>query len=62
MHHTYRSACDQYQDWAAEAVDQWDGQSNFDLIESIREKFGQSREQFYADTFRELRINHKWED
>lgn len=36
--------------------------SNAELIEAIREKFGQSREQFYGELFRAFGIVHEWKD
>jgi hypothetical protein len=51
--------CDQFQAWAKKAVDEWDGQSNADLMELIRNEFGQTIHQFYGlmptgDTWRHL--------
>jgi|GEM_PF-3941542 len=51
--------CDQFQVWAKKAVDEWDGQSNADLMELIRDEFGQTVHQFYGlsrdgDTWRHL--------
>jgi len=51
--------CDQFQEWAKKAVDEWDGQSNADLMELIRIEFGQTIHQFYGlaptgDTWRHL--------
>lgn len=43
------SVCDQYQDWAKAAVDEWDGQDTAVLLEHIREKFGQTEKQFYSE-------------
>lgn len=45
---TSMSVCDQFQEWAREAVDDWDGVSNGGLFELIRNKFGQTKHQFYG--------------
>lgn len=46
-HRSEKSVCEKFQQWAREAVDEWDGQSNAELLKSMREKFGQTEEQFY---------------
>ncbi len=48
-----------FQQWAQDAVCKWDGQSNADLMELVRDEFGQTIHQFYGtdpngDTWREL--------
>lgn len=53
------TACDLFKEWAKKAVDEWDGQSNADLMELIRSEFGQTIHQFYGtdpsgDTWRHL--------
>lgn len=51
--------CDLFHEWAKKAVNEWDGQSNADLMELIRDEFGQTIHQFYGldpngDTWRHL--------
>lgn len=53
------SVCEYFQESAIAACEEWDGVSNADLMELIRNEFGQTIHQFYGldqngDTWREL--------
>lgn len=43
------SVCDRFRQWAREAVEEWDGQSNVELLALIMDKFGVSRQTFFFD-------------